>query len=152
MRRFVAWICTTKARLTHTLTHRFPPDVSGMNVLIFSIAAGVCSSESQELARILWNSRCPIPCSQEFAAFAYQEPDQSSPRNSNWFNLIRFNIILPFRRTSSWWCIFITLFNHSPLRIFLSPIRVMCPAHFIILDLIAQVIWWGEQIMKLLNL
>ena len=53
----VVWTCTTKARLTHTFTYRFPTVVPGINVWISSITSCVCSSDSQELACILWNSR-----------------------------------------------------------------------------------------------
>jgi len=112
---FVTWTCTTKARLTHTLTHRFPTDVSGDKCLNFQYCILCLFLRESRACTHFVDLDIPIPRSQEFSAFAYQEPHQSIPRHSNWISLILFNIILPCRRTSSWWCIFITLFNHSPL-------------------------------------
>ena len=81
--------------------------------------------------------------------YLYPEPEQSSPCPLPHILKIHLNIILPFAPGSPKWSLS-PRFHHqnsvytSPL----SPIRVTCPAHLILLDLITRTIL-GEECRSL---
>ena len=85
-----------------------------------------------------------ILCLQVLTTCPCPEPYQSSPHPSNNFLNIHLNIILPSMPGSSKSFFpsgYPTKTLHAPL---LSPIHAICPAHFILLDLITPIIF-GED-------
>ena len=87
------------------------------------------------------------------ATCLYPERDQSSPWTPWYFLKFRLNI-LPFTSGSSKWPLSLSPPPPPPKALYvhlLSPKRVMCPAHLILLDLITRLIF-GEEFSTLSSL
>jgi hypothetical protein len=84
-----------------------------------------------------------LPCLQEPSTGPYSEPDEFSTYHPNLFK-IQFNIILPPTSRSFYWTLSFGFSHQSLICIPLLPIRAMCPAHLILLDLIILIIL-GEE-------
>jgi hypothetical protein len=98
-----------------------------------------------------------LPCSQQPATGPCPDPVESSPQSSNLFPNIHSNIIFPSTYWSSEW-LFPSCFQMNILyTLLISPIPVICPAHFILPDLITLIIFseayklWGFSLCSLLQ-
>jgi hypothetical protein len=80
--------------------------------------------------------------SQEPATYLCPDPVKSSPRTPSHFQIIRFNIVLPFP-PSSYKRSLASLLPAKFLYALTSPIRAKYPAHLIHLDLIIRI--FGEE-------
>jgi hypothetical protein len=78
-----------------------------------------------------------LTCSQEPTAGYYPEADESSPYPSSYVSKIHFNIILAPSR----WSLSSRFFYQNPYTLLLSLMRVACPVHVILLDLIGLIIF-----------
>ena len=87
-----------------------------------------------EPASSLSHSQDPITC-------PYPEPDQPSPCTPSYFLKMYFNVILPFIPGSSKWSLSLRFSHQKPVFTLPLPICKTCPAHLILLDMMAQIIY-----------
>jgi hypothetical protein len=99
---------------------------------------------SQEIPRILWNPKAPLPHSQVPATCLYPEP-ALPPHPTSW----RSTLILSFHLRLGLTSVFLPSgFPTKPYIVLSSPIRTTCPAHLILLDFIIRTIL-GEEYRSL---
>ena len=85
-----------------------------------------------------------LPRLQLPATCPYPKPDQPTPHRSSQLLKIHFNSTLPFKRSFPSGVFPSSLPTKTLYAHLLSPLPATCPAHLILLDLIARIIF-GEQ-------
>jgi len=110
-------------------------------------------SGSQEIHRILWNPKDSLPHSQVPATWPYPEPARSSPYPHTLLPEDHLNIILLSTPGSLMWFLPLRFTHQNP--VYTSPLphtRYMPRPSHSSLFYKPKNIWWGIQIIQLLNM
>jgi hypothetical protein len=86
-----------------------------------------------------------LPCSQEPTTGPNSEPDNQINTTPSYLSKIDFNIFHPPTSWSSQWSLSFWLSHQYPIYILLLPIRVTCPTHLILFDLIVLITFDEED-------